>query len=165
MLLPLLVLAPAQGDLYLALGMAYVRAGRMADAIDAFQRGTIYEPFSPALYTNLGAAYATRHEYGAARVALRRSLELSTFPLPRVHLTHTNLALVHLKDGRKGDGVKALKHALFVYPDYQYARQLLNAVTSRHAGSSLEAVEPAEFVFNDLLELFGETTTVAFDDE
>ena len=155
-----LELESAHGDPYIALGLAYARSGRQADAIATLERGAIYEPFNPALYTNLGAAYAGRGDYGLARKALERSLELDTFPLPRVHLAHTNLALVHLREGRPHEAVRALKSALHVFPDDPYARGLLESVTlgkGRKVGT--------EYVLNDLLEIFGEVTTVAFGNE
>ena len=158
-------LAPSEGDCYFALGLAYVRADRLADAINTLQRGTIYQPFSPALYTNLGAAYASVGRYGLARNALERSLQLGNFSLPRVHLAHTNLALVHLKQGRRDQAVNALKNALHIFPDYTYARNLLERAKSRTRPGTLDVTDRGEFVFNDLLESFGEVTTVTFDNE
>jgi tetratricopeptide (TPR) repeat protein len=110
-----LELAPTEGDLYFSLGLALVRMGRLEEGIDIFEQGTVYAPFNPALYTNLGAAYASQGAYEAARTVLERSLELATFPLPRLHLTHTNLALIHLAQRRPDEAVKALQNALFIY--------------------------------------------------
>lgn len=158
-----LEMAPTDGDSYLALGLAQIRAGRLGAAIETFERGTIYEPFNPALYTNLGAAYARRGNFARSRAALERSLELASFPLPRVHLTQTNLALVHLKEGRPGAARQALKRALHSYPEYSYARKLLEQL---RAGNDWDAVAgPQAFVFNDFLERFGEVTTVTFRSE
>ena len=158
-------LAPAEGDTYFALGLAYVRANRFDEAVKTFHQGTVYEPFNPALYMNLGAAYASTGEYALARGALHRSLELASFPLPRLHLIYTNLALVHLSEGREADAVKALKNALHVFPGYEYARTLLDGIASQ-TGQHIAAQSYRDaFVFNDFLERFGEVTTVAFDNE
>jgi tetratricopeptide (TPR) repeat protein len=158
-------LAPHQGDPRLALGLAYLLGGRISEAIDSFRRAAIYEPFNPTLYTNLGAAYARRGDYGPARAALRRSLELSTFPLPRRHLTYTNLALVHLKQGRRSEAAQALKQALDAHPGYDTARRLLDALDERGETGAADLVAEIGFVVNDRLEIFGEVTTVALDNE
>lgn len=160
-----LTLGPTQGDIYLALGLAQVRGGRLVDAIETFERGTVFEPFNPALYTNLGAAYAQRGEFGPARKALRRALELATFPLPRVHLAWTNLALLELREGARSEAMKSLRNALHAFPDYAYARTLLEAARQPIPELRLDGGRRPEFVLNDLLEIFGEVTTVAFDNE
>ncbi|MDH3716404.1 MAG: tetratricopeptide repeat protein, partial [Gammaproteobacteria bacterium] len=73
------VMAPTDGDAYLALGLALVRANRLDDAIAVFEKATTYEPFNPGLYTNLGAAYANRGDLSKAQAAFERSLELHSF--------------------------------------------------------------------------------------
>ena len=158
-------LAPAQGDTYVALGLAYQKAGRRRDAIAAFETGTIYEPFNPALYTNLGALYAYRGDHDRATRYLRRTIELGTFPLPRVHLAYTNLALLHLAAGRSSDATEALETALHVFPDYPPARELLDRLASGGGTASLRADWRDRLVFNEMLEIFGEVTTVAFEDD
>lgn len=158
-----LQMAPTDGDSYLALGLAQLRAGQLDEAIATLEHGAIYEPFNPALYTNLGAAYGRRGDYERAQAALRRSLELHSFPLPRVHLTETNLALVHARQGAHSDACQALKRALHSYPGYDYAktlqRELCAAVPTETAGAT------RDFVLNDSLDRFGEVTTVTFRNE
>ena len=159
------ILAPAQGDIYFALGLAYVGAERMSEAARTLHQGTLYEPFNPGLYTNLGAVYAIDGRYEAARDALERSLELGSFPVPRLHLTYTNLALVHLAEGRKQKSIHALKNALHIFPEYTHAQELLESIEVLADRNPAEALFVNGFVFNDLLERFGEVTTVAFDNE
>lgn len=155
------VMAPTDGDAYLALGLALVRAGRLNQAIAVFETATTYEPFNPGLYTNLGAAYANRGDLSKAQAAFERSLELHSFPLPRVHLTHTNLALVHLRTGRHDEAVFELRRALHQYADYPLAGELLTRATQAPQDSN----DWPEFVYNEWLERFGEVTTVAFSNE
>lgn len=156
-----LALAPSEGDVYVALALAYARSGRIDQAISTLERGAVDEPFNPALFTNLGAAYAVRGDYARAQRVLERALKLRTFPLPRTHLAHVNLAIVHLREGRRGAAQDALEHALHVYPDYAYAQQLLAKARSA------EAIAPAAAspVYDDLLERFGEISTVQFPNE
>lgn len=164
-------LSPTQGDTYFALGLAYVRSGRLDEAIDTLRQGIIHEPFNPGLHTNLGATHASRGELPAARKALERALELGTFPLPRPHLTLTNLALVDLREARPTEAKRRLKEALHIFPDYRYARRLLDDLESTQSTASsggqarLHALEKEPFVFNDLLEVFGEVTTIVLDHE
>ena len=157
-----LELRPTQGDVYFALGLASVRLGRLSEAIEVLQRGTIHEPFNPGFYLNLDAAHATRGDYQTAERLLRRSLELATFPLPRVHLSYTNLGLLRMQQGQIEEAIRDLKSALHQFPDYQYARHLLDKARSSAASVDLSD-EP--FVYSDLLEVFGEVSTVASEDE
>ena len=158
-----LELSPTSGDVYLALALAYLRMDRVDDAINTLEQGRIYEPFNPALYTNLGAAYARRGDYELARDALEKSLTLTNFPVPRLHLAYTNLAILHLREGRDAEAVKVLKNALHVFPGYQHARDLLDRISSQPT-QGLRGAEGV-FVFNDRLEIFGEVTTVGFNND
>jgi len=129
------------------------------------RRGAVYEAFNPALYTNLGAAYAGRGDYGPARKSLERAVRLRTFPLPRTHLANTNLGIIHWRQGRLADAIHALEKALHVFPEYAYARQLLADVTSGDARSKSGGTSEAALVYDDLLERFGETSTVQFSND
>ncbi len=151
--------APAEGDAYAALGLAFLKKGSQAEAIETLELGTVYAPFNPTLHTNLGVAYAEAGELDRAETAFERSLELATFPLPRVHITHTNLALVHLKRGDKDHAMQALRTALHAYPAYDYAREIESELRADDA----DGRGHYEFVLNDLLERFGEVTTVVFE--
>lgn len=150
--------APEDGDARVALGLALLESGRVKQAIEALEEARERQPFNPALFTNLGAAYASAGQRKLARQALERSLELATFPLPRVHLTHTNLALLDLAEGDREGAVKSLETALHAYPDYEYARSLLDAIAE-----SRETPKARAYVLSDLLERFGEVTTVSFE--
>jgi tetratricopeptide (TPR) repeat protein len=157
--------AAAQGDIYFALGLAYTYSGQLEEAITAFQRGTVFEPFNPGLYTNLGAIAGRLGQYSRATEALSRSLELASFPLPRVHLAHTNLAFVHLAQGRREEAIFAFKRALHAFPNYQPARHWLTRLSGTGKDDLLDVSYAQEFVVNDFLQRFGEVSTVAFDDE
>jgi tetratricopeptide (TPR) repeat protein len=156
-----LALAPSEGDIYIALALAYSGSGRADPALETLERGAAYEAFNPALYINLGVAYAGRGDFERARKSLERALRLRTFPLPRTHLTHTNLGIVHLRQGRRAEAIQSFENALHVFPDYRYARRLLTGVESGDTSVTTHAA----LVYNDLLERFGETSTVQFADE
>lgn len=156
-----LALAPTEGDIYGALALAHARSGHTDEAIATLQRGAVYEPFNPALYTNLGAAYAARGEYAHARESLERAVRLRTFPLPRTHLAYTNLGIVHWREGRRAEAVQALQKALHSFSDYVPASRLLARMTTPDDLRESETV----LVYDDLLERFGETSTIQFAEE
>ena len=72
-----------------------------------------------------------------------------------------NLALIHLKRGERARAIQSLETSLYVYPDYTYARSVLRDAEVYE--DSLLDSEGFAFVFNDLLERFGEITTVVFE--
>ena len=76
-----------------------------------------------------------------------------------MHLTHTNLALIHLHRGAVDDATQALSTALHAFPDYAYARSI---EAELEAGLD-DVAKRYDFVSNDLLERFGEITTVVFE--
>jgi tetratricopeptide (TPR) repeat protein len=180
-------LAPTQGDPYLALGLAHVKLGHAAQALAVWEKGTAHEPFNPALYINLGAAHASRGAYIQAKEHLNRAIALGTFPLPKLHLAYTNLGLIAAKQGDFQAAVTAFRHALHIFPEYAPARRLLRSAlsSSRGAGASGEKNQetaPArprvshlkiasrflrrepgdDFVYYEMLEIFGEVTTMEF---
>jgi tetratricopeptide (TPR) repeat protein len=106
------------------------------------------------VFNNLGVARARLDDLSGAERAFRRGLELRTFPLPRTHLLYTNLALMLARDGRSTAAIAAAQNALYVFPDYAPAGQLL---TELNTGATLSI----EFQLNDQLELFGELSTVS----
>ena len=151
-----LQLAPADGDSYQALGIALLRLGSPADAQTALIQGSLHEPFNPALHNNLGVARARTGRLDAAQQSFERALELGTFPLPRRYITHYNLALVHLALGDTEQARLSLQRALRARPDFQPAKNVMASVKS--GGQS--HLNP-DYLLHDLLERFGEVSTVA----
>jgi len=60
----------AYQPLYSDLGLAYMRLGRYAEAVEAFQYGREVDPRTPALYDLLGGAYAAQGEPQRGAVTL-----------------------------------------------------------------------------------------------
>jgi tetratricopeptide (TPR) repeat protein len=156
-------LAPSQGDVYAAIGFAHLKQQRLEQAIEMLDKAKVFLPFSPALYTNLGVAYALQGSFDVARRHLRRAVALGTFPLPRLHLTFTNLGLVELRDGHPEEAITAFETALHLAPGYVPAANLLTKTRSNPTGAATWS-RPEAFVVNDMLEIFGEISTVALDD-
>jgi Flp pilus assembly protein TadD len=145
---------PDQADVLNALGFALLKARRPAEARAQLEKANAFEPFNPAAFNNLGIARAQLDDLAGAERAFRRGLELRTFPLPRTHLLHTNLALVLAKKGQRYAAMAAARSALHVFPAFTPATHLLAEL---QAGSSVSL----EYQINDQLELFGELSTVS----
>jgi tetratricopeptide (TPR) repeat protein len=158
-----LAVAPSQGDIYAALGIAHVKAKRLNKGVAMLERAAVYLPFSPAVFTNLGAAYASNGAYDLARTHLHRALELRTFPLPRLYLTYTNLGLIELRANRPGAAIQAFENALHLAPDYARASELLAKTRLNLEARATYSFQQEGFEFNDLLEIFGEISTVEFE--
>jgi tetratricopeptide (TPR) repeat protein len=145
---------PDQADVLGASGFSLLKMGHPTEASVQFEKANAFEPFNPAVFNNLGIARARLDDFAGAERAFRRGLELRTFPLPRTHLLYTNLALVLARDGRITAAIAAAQQALYVFPDYAPASQLL---TELNSGTTISI----EFQLNDQLELFGELSTVS----
>ena len=145
---------PDQADVLAALGFALLKSGRPTEAVAQLVKANAFEPFNPAAFNNLGVARARLDDLASAERALQRGLELRTFPLPRTHLLHTNLALVLAKSGRHAEAIAAAKRALYVFPGFKPAKELL-------AGLEAGDLISLDYQLNDQLELFGELSTVS----
>jgi tetratricopeptide (TPR) repeat protein len=154
-------LAPFSGDAHAALGLAYARRGNTADAIRALREARVAEPFHPGVFINLGACEAMAGNRLEAKQSLHRATELGTFPLPKLHLAYTNIALIHWQEGDSRGARQAAQHALHIRPGFEPAQRILAALKGGIQGRSL----PAQYVFHDLVEIFGEITTAEFADE
>ena len=148
---------PDQADVLKTLGQAYLRLGEDEIAAWQLELANAFEPFNPAVYHNLGVARARLNDIESAERAWQRGLELRTFPLPRTHLTHTNLAILYYRDGRLAQARHAVDRALFTYPDFEPAMALRTALDA-------EAQIATEFVLHDQREMFGEISTISTQD-
>ena len=70
----LIALDPADPALFLALGHAYVEAGRFADAVDALERAIVLNPQYTAAYWPLGKALEAANRLDDAMGVYERGL-------------------------------------------------------------------------------------------
>jgi tetratricopeptide (TPR) repeat protein len=68
-------LAPHRADFCHELGLALWQAGRLADAISAFERATVADPLDPALWCSLGEVLLEAGESHRAMAVFERGLE------------------------------------------------------------------------------------------
>ena len=154
-------IAPVQADVHAGIGALHLAAGEPARAATALRRAIALEPFNPGVYTNLGVAEARLGRLDQAARALERALELATFPLPRRHIVHANLAIIAARRGDREASTLALERALHAYPGFEAARSMLESLDRPRAVSALAR---ESLLTNDWLEIFGEVTTVSFND-
>ena len=99
-------------DALIALGNAYVAAGRRADAIRTFRRLLAADPKNGLAHENIGVVHLQAREYGPAETELRRALDLD----PRLAGAHTALGVVLAATGRRDEAIDAWKRAVDIDP-------------------------------------------------
>jgi arylsulfatase A-like enzyme/Tfp pilus assembly protein PilF len=94
-------------DALIALGNAYVVAGRNADAIRIFTRLLELDPGNALAYQNLGTAQLQAKNLREAESSLRRAVELD----PSLAGAYTALGVLLATTGRKAEAIDAWKRA------------------------------------------------------
>jgi arylsulfatase A-like enzyme/Tfp pilus assembly protein PilF len=94
-------------DALIALGNAYVGAGRNADAVRTFRQLLDLDPNNALAYQNLGTAQLQAKSLTEAEASLRRAVQLD----PTLAGAYTALGVVLATTGRKADAIDAWKRA------------------------------------------------------
>ena len=89
----------ASGDpvVHYRLGDAHLKAGRLQQAIEEFQKAVALDPLNPVFYNYLGLTYFFDEQYNAAIQAFNQALQLN----PNFTDVHNNLGLVYSEMGDK----------------------------------------------------------------
>jgi arylsulfatase A-like enzyme/Tfp pilus assembly protein PilF len=94
-------------DALIALGNAYVVAGRIPDGIRTFTRLLALDPGNALAHENIGTAQLQGKDYKAAEASLRRAVQLD----PSLAGAYTALGVVLATTGRKAEAIDAWKRA------------------------------------------------------
>ena len=94
-------------DALIALGNAYVVAGRIPDGIRTFTRLLALDPGNALAHENLGTAQLQGKDYKAAEASLRRAVQLDS----SLAGAYTALGVVLASTGRKTEAIDAWKRA------------------------------------------------------
>ena len=110
-----------------ALGIAYARAGRADDALNAFARVIAVDPRNVHAHENIGTVHLGG-DMRAATAAFTRALELS----PSSSRAHAGLGVVALDAGRRDEAIALWRRAVELDPRnfdalFNLATELLNA--------------------------------------
>lgn len=117
------------------LGLAEKEAGRLPEAIAAYQRAIASKADYVAAYNNLGLAYVASNKPSDAETAYQEALALD----PRYSPALVNLGKLFLSQKRFDDATRAFEQAVAVRPDAREA--LLNlGVAYRKAGQLERAI-------------------------
>jgi tetratricopeptide (TPR) repeat protein len=99
-------------DALIALGNAYVGAGRPGDAIATFEQLLAIDPANALAYENIGAAHLHAGNAPAAEPPLRRAIDLD----PSLAGAHTALGVVLAGTGRRAEAIESWRRALSIDP-------------------------------------------------
>ena len=119
-------------DALIALGNAYVAAGRPADAIRTFTRLLTIDPANALAYQNIGIAELGARNVTAAETALRRAVSLD----PSLPGAHTALGVVLAGSNRRDEAIAMWKRAVDLDP--QEGNALYNLTVNLDASGRKE---------------------------
>jgi tetratricopeptide (TPR) repeat protein len=119
-----------------ALGIAYARAGRPADALRAFQRVLELDRTNAMAFQNIGSTHLARGDLEAARDAFQRALAIDA----TLAAVHTGLGVVEMRLGRRGAALAAWKRAVEL--DSREYDALFNLATELLNEGEVEAARP-----------------------
>jgi Flp pilus assembly protein TadD len=145
-------LASDASDSFALLGLAHLADGDAEQGAIALEAALLREPFNPAVWVNLGVARARLGNSALAGEHFERALELGTFPVPRLHVVYTDLAILALARGDDRTASTHLRHALHLVPEHRVASDLLSAIRRGERPH-------AELLLHDTVEIFGQVTS------
>jgi len=104
-------------DTRLALGTAYVAAGKFDEAEPELKKVIELDPKRAGAHDQLGVAYRNEHRYEESEKAFKKALTIA----PRSAIIHNNYALLLMDQERSDDARKEWEYALKLDPDCHFA--------------------------------------------
>jgi Flp pilus assembly protein TadD len=117
-------LEPRQAEFRFKLGLAWNEAGNLQNAVRQFEEAVKLDPHHARAWYNLGLAHSTLGESSRAITALLEAEQAD----PRDARIPYARATIHARLRQTAEARTALQRALALQPDYQDARQLLQAL-------------------------------------
>jgi Flp pilus assembly protein TadD len=108
-------------QLFLNMGLAYMEAGRMTDAVDMLQLATLVAPDQSETHFDLGLAYERRRMLAQAEREMLLALELNPAELG----ARNTLGLIYAEEGRLALARAEWSGLLIADPEYKPARENL----------------------------------------
>lgn len=119
----------------LQLGLEYLKANKIQDAITALEEATKQAPHDFRTFSYLGIAYAKSGKPNLAIGALQSALHLK----PDAANIRYNLGLAYQEDGLTDMAIHEFKEALVLDPSYHNAEEALKALQAKMCGEDAYA--------------------------
>jgi len=109
------------------LGVAYRRAGRLSEAIQAYQSALSLDPENPVVMKNLGDVFYLKKEYSRAVEMYQKALR----PNPRFQEAHYSLGLAYYQLRKYQEALGEFEIVLKLDPKDEQARKFREAVLKK----------------------------------
>jgi len=119
---------PQSRELLTVAGNTYLGIGRFEEAIRYYERVTVYHPYWPQGYGNLGLSLAQAGFFAEAERYLNYSLRLDAYQ----PLVHNTLGAVYLQQGRQTEARKEFLEAINIDPSPIFPRLNLQEMKQKN---------------------------------
>ena len=116
---------PNDETVHNSLGIAYYSTQDYEAAIDAFKEAISIDPNDETVHNSLGIAYYSTQDYEAAIDAFKAGISLN----PQLERLHANLGWTYFQVKELNEAERAAEEALKIDPNYEFARELLDAIS------------------------------------
>jgi len=111
---------PRHARPYNALGWAYYRADRDAEALAAYRKALELDPLLAGAYANIGDVYGKQRRFSEAAANYEKALKISPYEFTADLHYRFGSALLEL--GRVDQAIPVLEDSIKIDPDYEIAR-------------------------------------------
>ena len=124
-----LQVTPDDARLHADLGLCYIEAGRIADAISTLQRSVRLDPGVASAQYDLGTLLLREKRYSQAREHFSAAVRLR----PGFAEAHNNRGILDFAEGRIDEAIRSYREAIRLKPDHAEAHYNLGrALASKH---------------------------------
>ncbi len=119
---------PKLGTIYVRLAMLYTSGGHLDAALDTIARGRAADPLCPVLLSSETFIRLCRHEFDAAVVCGKSSIDLH----PYQHIGRAQYAEALVRTGRVEEGLAEMRLACVMSPDLPWLRAVEATYLAKH---------------------------------